>query len=1016
MLLSHRPKRLIAHAFVALLALGLLLTQPAAQAEEFSEFDLLLLDFTLGRDTLAQSVTAYAYKNTIVVSLAEASAALEFPISVDANEGTAEGWFISKDRRFELDIGSATVTIEGEKQTLSPTDAIAYEYAIYVPLDTFSRWFPVDLSADIPTMSIKIEAREQLPTQLRAQRRQFAGQRFILAAPSLPRIKAPYRLIGPHSADLSFGYSIQRDPNISKTQTNLTHSSLIRGDLAFMTSSIYLSGNDSDSLTNARITLSRRPPYTPAGINLIEIGDITPLAIRGTPQNNLEQGLLIRGAAFGGSDPYDLNGNRTQISGDVLEGWEIELLQNGIRIDYQIIGPEGRYDFRDLELYSGSNIFELIFYGPAGEQYSKTITRYSGAQSIRKNSLSYQLSASNKGKKVYDSEQDLVQVAGMTDIGTDRYTAKLDYGLLSNLSVGAGLNSVVENSERLNYASLSFRTGWRSLYMSLSATNDPLGGTIWDGSVDIPANIRFLGFNAQLNHTRYATSVLETDASSDLRIESRSSIVLTGTPEGISTRFSASHSNLNQSTTTIYSLDLSQKIKGTRIGNTLNYQDYSTNSLPGTLTGNLYFSSKYAPLTLRGNIDYQIQPESEPLFYQLRTDLRIASDMGMAFSFDHTPTNKLSRMTASLNWRLKYVNLSPRLTYDSEERFSGFIFAALSLSPKPDRLGILVSGNPMANNGGVVSRVFLDNDNNGQFSNRDTPLANVDIYAPQAFRHSETNADGTAYLTGLSPNKATDIRLDHNSLPGIDMDATQPGNSVQLRPAQWVTIDFPVVTTGEVDGTLYQLRDNKQLPLPGVMIELRNARNEVSDFRISGHDGFFLFDRVPYGRYTLTLNKKYQNKLLQPAPKFQLKKYNPNQLGITLVVSALKTKKTTSGFAKGAPLRVSPIQKSKTIQPTIKQPNPAEIKNTLAPSIANPYALQLGAYKEKIRAESAIHQLLQRHANLLQNLQLLATRSDLGSRGVFFRIRASGNLSEAQAKTLCRQLKQRGQSCIAVPE
>ncbi|HHJ81211.1 MAG TPA: hypothetical protein ENJ65_06215, partial [Candidatus Tenderia electrophaga] len=760
---------------------------------------------------------------------------------------------------------------------------------------------------------------------------------------------------------------------------------------------------------------SRRPPYTPAGINLIELGDITPLAIRGTPQNNLEQGLLIRGAAFGNSDPYDLNGNRTQITGDILEGWEVELLHNGIRIDYQIIGPEGRYDFRDLELYSGSNTFELIFYGPAGEQYSETVIRYSGTKSIRKGSLSYQLSVSNKGKKVYDSELDIELVSEMTDIGSERYTAKFDYGLFSNLSLGSALNSVVENGERLNYAGLSFRTGWRNLYVTVGATNDPLGGTIWNGSLDIPTKIRLWGFNTQFHHTQYATSIIETDDTTDLRIESRSSLVLTGSLSDIATRFSATHSNLNSSSSTAYSLDLSQKMKGTRIGNALNYQDYSTSNLPGTFTGNLYFSSKYAPLTLRGNIEYQIQPKIEPLYYQTRADLRIANDMGMAFSFDHTPASRLSRMTASLNWRLKYVTLSPRLTYDSDERFSGFVFASLSLSPKPDRLGILVSGNPMANNGGVVSRVFLDNDGSGTFTNRDKPLANVDIYAPQVFRRTKTNANGTAYLTGLSPNKTTDIRLDHNSLPDIDMNATHAGNSVQPRPAQWITIDFPVVTTGEVDGTLYQLRDNKRLPLPGVMIELRNARNEVTDFRISGHDGFFLFDRVPYDSYTLTLNEKYQNKLLQPAPEFQLQKNNPNQLDIKLVVSVAKTKPATFGFAKSKPLPPPATKKNKPI--TKPDTLAVKIKNTApASAIAKPFALQLGAYRERARAESAITQLHQRHTELLQKLQLLTKRSNLGARGIFFRIYATGNLSEAQAKTLCRQFKQQGQNCIAVPE
>ena len=141
---AHAQKRL---RIGVLLALMLSLGHSTLHAEAFSEYDLLLLDFTLKHTQLAQSVTAYRLDNTIVVSLAEAAAAFEFPIVVDGAGGTASGWFINKERRFELNINTAEVTTEGIRQTLSPGDAITHDDSIYVPLKTFSRWFPVDLSA-----------------------------------------------------------------------------------------------------------------------------------------------------------------------------------------------------------------------------------------------------------------------------------------------------------------------------------------------------------------------------------------------------------------------------------------------------------------------------------------------------------------------------------------------------------------------------------------------------------------------------------------------------------------------------------------------------------------------------------------------------------------------------------------------------------------------------------------------------------------------------------------------------
>ena len=211
MQLCHRLKRLISHAVTGLLALILSLAHPTAQAEAFNEYNLLLLDFTWQKQILAQSVTAYPFNDTIVISLAEAGTALEFPISVDAINGTANGWFIDEKRRFELDINANTVTIDGDIQPLEPNDAIVHEYSIYVPIETFSRWFPVDLSPELTTLSIKVAERETLPFQLRTQRRKLAGRRFVMTPPSLPEVRTPYQFLGPHTTDLSLGYFIRRE-------------------------------------------------------------------------------------------------------------------------------------------------------------------------------------------------------------------------------------------------------------------------------------------------------------------------------------------------------------------------------------------------------------------------------------------------------------------------------------------------------------------------------------------------------------------------------------------------------------------------------------------------------------------------------------------------------------------------------------------------------------------------------------------------------------------------------------
>ncbi len=1013
--LRHRPSHFINRAAASLLALVLSFSTVNVYAEPFSEYDLLLLDFTLERERLAQSVTAYTVNNTIVVSLAEAAAALEFPIAVDATNGTAKGWFLNKERHFELNINAGTVTIEGKTTALTPGDAMVHEDAIYVPLEAFSRWFPATLIPELTKMAVEVEAREPLPIQHRAERRKLAGTRFIMTPASLPEIELPYQLIGPHTTDLALAYNIRRNADTnSSPDASLNHSMLIRGELAYMNSAIYLNGNDTKPVSQARLTLSRDRPDTPPGISRIELGDISPSVLSGAPQTDIERGVLIRGSTFQDAYLYNLDGTKTNISGDILPGWEVELLHNGIRVDYQIIGPEGRYDFRDLDLYSGANTFELIFYGLAGERRTETVTRYAGVDTIREGNLSYQLTASQKGKSLYQAELDPAN--NLPDRGTGRYTARMDYGLSANLSIRSGWNSTVENDERLNYYSAGFRTGWRDLYLILDATRDPLGGTIWDGAVHTPVTMRLWGFNTQFQHTQYANSVLAKDNTTDLQITSRSAVVLTRASKKLSSRFAAAHNQLTLGSTTIYSADLSTSINAHRIGNTLNYQNFknpNTPDQPAEFIGNLYLNSRLNPFDIRGNILYQLQPKNEPLQYQLKADLRISQDMGMYFGVDYTPLTDLTLYTSGLNWQLKYITLSPRLSYDSNSNYTGFIYASTSLSPKPDRTGVLISGQSMANSGGVAARVFVDNDNNNKFNPGDTPIPHVDVYASQAFSHATTDKHGTAYLAALRPGKATDIRLDQGTLPNISLISNHAGNSVQPRPARWAVVDFPVIASGEIDGTLYQQRDNTLRPQPGMLVELRDINNAVAAVKISGRDGFFLFEQIPLGAYTVTLAEEARDRLTSPPAHVKLSQETLSQTGIELVLSAPKAAQAT----------LFPTQKNRVFAPTTQQTTPAPTLNPPAkapPTVpittaATSYVLQLGAFNSQASAAAASTELRQRYSNLLQGLEMQIERADLGPKGVFYRVFARGNMDANEAKARCNQLGTRGQNCLVAP-
>ncbi|GHU05701.1 hypothetical protein FACS1894205_6080 [Alphaproteobacteria bacterium] len=67
--------------------------------------------------------------------------------------------------------------------------------------------------------------------------------------------------------------------------------------------------------------------------------------------------------------------------------------------------------------------------------------------------------------------------------------------------------------------------------------------------------------------------------------------------------------------------------------------------------------------------------------------------------------------------------------------------------------------------------------------------------------------------------------------------------------------------------------------------------------------------------------------------------------------------------------------------------------------------------KSDAAARDEWRRLSSANADILGAYQADIVRADLGEKGVFWRLRAA-SMSEAQARSLCAELKKRGQGCI----
>ena len=71
------------------------------------------------------------------------------------------------------------------------------------------------------------------------------------------------------------------------------------------------------------------------------------------------------------------------------------------------------------------------------------------------------------------------------------------------------------------------------------------------------------------------------------------------------------------------------------------------------------------------------------------------------------------------------------------------------------------------------------------------------------------------------------------------------------RPGVAAKIELAVSPTGEVEGSLRSVTGTEQ---SGVRLQLIDERGAVAAETVSEFDGFFLFQRVPYGEYRLQVS------------------------------------------------------------------------------------------------------------------------------------------------------------------
>lgn len=851
--------------------------------------DLLILDLQLDRRPLTSGMTGYLRRGEVLLPLGEMARALEFPIHVEPGEGAASGWFLKENRRFSLSLERREVVVEGRRGELDPERIEARPEDVYVDSSLLSRWFPVELEIELSRLVVNVKPREKLPVQQRLERQALWRQlrRRPGAAPAAyPAVEVPYRLLDWPTLDGTLTLGSVADPE-GRVRPSLRHQALFTGDLLFLTGELFLdSGGRRDApdpSPRLQLQLGRKDPDAsllgPLHARELGLGAVVsperPLLSASRPG----QGLVLSSFPIDSLDEYD----RVTLRGQALPGWEAELYQNGMLLDFQTLGEEGRYAFSGVPLLFGVNLFRLIFYGPEGQRREEERRYVIGDGLIRRGESHYRLAVSRPDLQSTSTGAE----PGQAEKAHSSF--EFEHGLGHGLAAAVSFDNVITREGRESYGGVSLRGSAGGAFARLDLAVRSDGG--WATRTSIQT--RFAELNLSARYDQYQGFVSEQVPASPDPLRSRGELHLDGSLPGALPR------------PLIYSLSLEQQrhasgASGTQLSARLaggspalllsNLWSLDLQGGGGggarapALKGSLLVNARHGRSSLRGQVGYRLRPTAGLGDVSLTPEWDFGGERRLRFGINRAVLPSPSaRFLTGVSWRFAGALLGADLAYETRRRgtfavagggsvgghgLSISLTLAYSWRREPLSGNWQMSSRRAAEEGAATARVFLDHDLDGHFGPGDEPLAGVRFATEGSILRGTTDGRGIVRLSGLPLYRPAQVGLNVGSLEDPLWVPAAEGFGFTPRPGTAPVLEFPVVTSGEIEGTVALRKVQGTTRMANLPLQLLAPDGTVVRTARSEYDGFFLFERVPPGRYRLRLEPTPVRRLgLVPPPE-----------------------------------------------------------------------------------------------------------------------------------------------------
>lgn len=827
-------------------------------AGDSTEAEELLFQVQLNNLVLSEAFLGLLRGSTLLLPLGDLARALEFPITEDTRAGRADGWFLRENRLFSLDVGRGELILEGRTMEVDKRMIVVEPDGIFVDIRELARWFPIDFSFDMASLTIFVMSREPLPVEERLARGLYRQRAFARRRKErdYDRVDLPAALLSPPVVDVSAEMTTQRVPS-SGTSTTKRYSGLMTGELLYANSEIYVAGSNEDRLSDLRVRLERKDPDGHAlgsalGVREAAAGDIHTPEVPLVARMQLGRGAVLSNMDLDTPEEFD----RITLEGNLPLGWEVELYRNEVLLEFQTASDDGRYRFEDVSLLFGVNVLRLIFYGPQGQRREEVRQVRVSTDQLSPGEFRYRVAANQHDQRLFAGSYE----GNNPEIdGRPRGFVSTLLGITDWLTLGTNLSSFPRQDERGEFAGATLVATTGGFLWRVDGVRQVGAGT----ATRLSGQTSLFGVSIFGEHGVYSDFTSEQVSGSEGNLlRSKNRFRLDGTVpwiDFIQLPFSLSGERERRTsgdTTTRIGTRLSAGIGRASLTNRVDWTILKGEAGESrSATGSFLVGGPVGDYRLRGQIDYELKPESQVSALAISAERPIWDNaqlrLGVRHNMQPDPTTSYS---TGLSTRLKQAYVGVRLDVDDRGEATALLTLSTSFGYDPVTRSPWMSSERLAETGQFVGRVFIDEDNDGVFDEGEPLIPNARLLTDGQRKSTPTGDDGRVLLTGLDSYRLTDIEVDEGSLSDPFWVPQPEGIAIVPRPGTTAHHDFAVVSTGEVDGTVFRAIGGTARPVSGAIVQLVNEKGRVVRTQRSAYDGFYLFQFVPPGRYQVRID------------------------------------------------------------------------------------------------------------------------------------------------------------------